>query len=70
MTTLTDAQLAEWRALCVGPDGAALNVRLIVERGSMLALLDEVIAARAARQVRAMSLHEMLSGHLAAGAAP
>jgi len=47
MTVLTDAQLAEWRALAAGPDGADLDAVIMCGRHGILAVLDEVIAARA-----------------------
>lgn len=47
MTRPAEAQLSELCALCSGPDGADPEALLMVDRRTVLALLDEVIAARA-----------------------
>ena len=47
MTALTDANLHEWRALCVGPDGADLRAVILTERRSVVAVLDELARMRA-----------------------
>ena len=43
---LSADQLRNWRALCAGPDGADPCAVIQAERRSLLAVLDEVIAAR------------------------
>ena len=47
MTALTDAHLHEWRALCVGPDGADLRAVILTERRTAVAVLDELARVRA-----------------------
>ena len=47
MTALTDAHLHEWRALCVGPDGADLRAVILTERRTAVAVLDELARMRA-----------------------
>ena len=48
VTALTDARLHEWRALCVGPDGADLRAVILTERRTAVAVLDELARVRRA----------------------
>ena len=41
---MTHDTLAEWRALCAGPNGASLDCLITIERRSALALIDQVLA--------------------------